>query len=75
MFNINSKNYVNNNIIGDMQKPFHLDLNPNDASNKNDKTIILSNKKHSINSNQKSNKTNLNKTYSNNPKAADFNSQ
>lgn len=75
MFNINSKNCVNHNIITDMNKPYHLDLNPNDGGSKNDKTVVMSNKKYPHSSNQKSNKLNLNKTTLNSSKPPDFISQ
>mgnify|MGYP001106162377 CR=1 FL=1 len=75
MFNINSKNCVNNNIITDMNKNFHLDLNPNDGVNKIDKTVIMSNKKYSHYSNQKSSKPSVNKTSLNCSKPTDFISQ
>lgn len=75
MFNINSKNCVNNNIVADIQKPFHLDMYPNDATNKNDKTVVLSSKKYPNHSNQKSNNTTINKSYINSSKPADLISQ
>lgn len=75
MFNINSKNCVNNNIITDMDKNFHLDLNPNDGVTKIDKTVIMSNKKYPHHSNQKSNKLSVNKISLNSSKPVDFISQ
>ena len=58
-----------------MNKPYHLDLIPNDVGNKNDKTVVMSNKKYPHSSNQKSNKININKTTLNASKPADFISQ
>lgn len=61
MFNINSKNVVNNNIVTDMQKDMKLGFPPQLMPEKIDKTFIFPEKKSEIELKSKSTRVTPNK--------------
>lgn len=74
MFNINSKNCINNNIITNLDRNIEFDMTSCNTF-KNDKIDILANKKHANQCHVKSTKNTPNKTHANNSKLADLISQ